>query len=362
MADKMVTNSDEMFFVHASNVTGLGAVQVVRSIIVELCKNSNDILFALPSTGALAEVHTGLNKSMYITRILPKPFSRLIECLFPSLYYPKSVKTIVLGDIPLRGFGGQVVLVHQSNLIKPDINPYSSNSLSFKVMRFLFGLNIKYMKYVVVQSEVMSCQMVESYPELVDKIVVISQPPPKGFINKIKLKERAGYDNNLSLFYPAAGYPHKNHELIAQLDREKGVADDVKEFIITLNDGKKLNEYKGVTKINNVGRLSPKECISYYAKVDALFFPSVAESYGLPLVEAMMAGLPIICSDLPYARWMCEDEAIYFDPNDVESAARAIHLARVQLESGWKPDWGKALKKLPSSWDDVADQFLCLLK
>ena len=99
-----------------------------------------------------------------------------------------------------------------------------------------------------------------------------------------------------------------------------------------------------------------------YSRVDALFFPSVAESYGSPLVEAMVTGLPVVCSDLPFARWMCGDEGIYFDPHDQKSASAALAELSHRLESGWRPDWRKALGKLPRDWDAVGEAFLELLQ
>jgi glycosyltransferase involved in cell wall biosynthesis len=95
--------------------------------------------------------------------------------------------------------------------------------------------------------------------------------------------------------------------------------------------------------------------------VDALFFPSLAESYGLPLVEAMVMGLPVVCADLPYAHWLCADQALYFDPADPAAAREAIaELDRRRL-AGWRPDWSRALARIPKSWNEVGARFLELL-
>ncbi len=98
-----------------------------------------------------------------------------------------------------------------------------------------------------------------------------------------------------------------------------------------------------------------------YGEVDALFFPSTTESYGLPLLEAMALDIPILCSDLPYARWLCESEAIYFQPTDAKSASDAIAELRRRLMTGWRPDWSTALAKIPEDWDQVANKFIELL-
>ncbi|GAB4526180.1 MAG: hypothetical protein OHK0046_42790 [Anaerolineae bacterium] len=52
-----------------------------------------------------------------------------------------------------------------------------------------------------------------------------------------------------------------------------------------------------------------------YHLCDALFFPSTQEGFGIPILEAAFAGLPIFCSDIPPFRATGgEDVAVYFDP------------------------------------------------
>ena len=55
-----------------------------------------------------------------------------------------------------------------------------------------------------------------------------------------------------------------------------------------------------------------------------MIFPSLCETLGLPLQEAMSAGLPVLAADLPYAREVCGDYASYFNPRDVDSIEKAI--------------------------------------
>jgi glycosyltransferase involved in cell wall biosynthesis len=61
-----------------------------------------------------------------------------------------------------------------------------------------------------------------------------------------------------------------------------------------------------------------------YATASALVMPSFAEGFGLPILEAMGVGLPVLVSDLPVLREVAGNAAVYFDPADTASIARAI--------------------------------------
>ena len=119
--------------------------------------------------------------------------------------------------------------------------------------------------------------------------------------------------------------------------------------------------HRALRSIDCVGRLSSDGVIAAYAQADALLFLSLSESYGFPLVEAMWAGLPIVCPDLPYARTLCGDQALYFAPHDPASLTAAIAELQRRLAAGWWPDWHAARRHLPPSWDAVAREMLALL-
>ena len=109
-----------------------------------------------------------------------------------------------------------------------------------------------------------------------------------------------------------------------------------------------------------MGRLEPEDVNGAYSEVDGLLFLSRSESFGFPLLEAMWTGIPVICPDLPYAHVLCGDQAIYFDPENIDSLSIAVRELRNRLDKGWWPDWRKQLENIPSGWDDVAEGMLKL--
>jgi glycosyltransferase involved in cell wall biosynthesis len=73
-------------------------------------------------------------------------------------------------------------------------------------------------------------------------------------------------------------------------------------------------------RITFVGKVDDSASLStYYQKAACLLFPSLYESSGLPPVEAMASGCPVIVSDIPALRERCGDAALYCDPHDLDS-------------------------------------------
>lgn len=72
------------------------------------------------------------------------------------------------------------------------------------------------------------------------------------------------------------------------------------------------------------GWLSRAELDRLYAESAALVFPTRFEGFGLPPLEAMARGCPVIVSDLPVMREVAGDAAVYVDPADPAAIAGAI--------------------------------------
>lgn len=120
---------------------------------------------------------------------------------------------------------------------------------------------------------------------------------------------------HLDFFYPATDLSYKNHQIIidALVVLKQNHSEGIKNFKIgfTLDQSSSVfhkAKKQGVDKyIEFLGYLSHDKISSYYAKSKVLLFPSKTESFGLPLLEAQSFGLSIICSDLPYAKEVCND-------------------------------------------------------
>ena len=69
---------------------------------------------------------------------------------------------------------------------------------------------------------------------------------------------------------------------------------------------------------------SDERLAELYAAAVALVHPSLHEGFGLPVLEAMSAGTPVIAADIPALRELCGEAARYATPHDPESLAAAM--------------------------------------
>lgn len=81
-------------------------------------------------------------------------------------------------------------------------------------------------------------------------------------------------------------------------------------------------------RIDHLGRLSDEAVGRLYAGATAMVCPSLAEGFGLPVVEAQRSGCPVACSDLAVFREVAGPAAVFFDPSDPGAVAIAVDRCR----------------------------------
>lgn len=89
-------------------------------------------------------------------------------------------------------------------------------------------------------------------------------------------------------------------------------------------------------KVRFLGRVSDFELVTLYSLADVFAFPSFFEGFGIPPVEAMACGAPVITSNTSSLPEVAGDAALLVDPHDTNALANAIHrvLGDEQLREG----------------------------
>lgn len=164
-------------------------------------------------------------------------------------------------------------------------------------------------------------------------VMPFDEPSPK---MHSELSSSVKYD----FVYPANGDAHKNHLKLLQawcLLAERGL---MPSLALTINSAsypvllaKIVNDIQAHgLKITNLGYLSQPEISDVYAASGALIFPSLTESFGLPLIEARDHGIPILAPELDYVRDVSVPVQT-FDPESAVSITRAVRRFMGEPES-----------------------------
>ncbi|MEO8885786.1 MAG: glycosyltransferase family 1 protein [Mucilaginibacter sp.] len=182
----------------------------------------------------------------------------------------------------------------------------------------------------------------------------------------VSLEEKMDYTY---FFYLGTLRKHKNiHNLLAAFNIAcKKIPANVKLAISGNTKHMNIENLKIVNEINNNGQrviftgyLSDTELRDYYKNAIALIYPSLAEGFGLPVLEAFYNNCPLLCSNTSSLPEIAGDAALYFEPLDQQDMASAMvkFYDSPKLAAGMKEKGKERLKMF--SWIDAAEQTVAL--
>lgn len=186
----------------------------------------------------------------------------------------------------------------------------------------------------------------------------------KSVMNSESVLEKYGVKKPY-LFYVGGLYPHKNVEsavrAIAFFNGQGGKLN----FVIASARSVFKDRFEEFLKsekkgqfVKLLGNVSETELDSLYKNAEGFIFPTTSEGFGLPGLEAMSRGIPVICSDIPVLREVYKDSAVYFDPKNVISISQAMQ--KIISDKNLRPKLIKSSETLSQtySWAKMAKQTL----
>lgn len=140
----------------------------------------------------------------------------------------------------------------------------------------------------------------------------------------IKLPEFDG----LTLLTISANYPHKNLSIILPTIHylKKYYPSFKFRFVLTISSERFLplsNEEK--EHIIFLGPVNINQCPYLYKQSDIMFLPTLLECFSASYAEAMKMNVPILTTNLEFAKSLCGNAALYYDSTSAESLAEAIY-------------------------------------
>jgi glycosyltransferase involved in cell wall biosynthesis len=106
------------------------------------------------------------------------------------------------------------------------------------------------------------------------------------------------------------------------------------------------------------GWLPRQDLLALYARASVFVYPSRFEGFGMPVLEALAAGIPVACSEIPPLREVAGDAALFFDPLDEEAIASALDRITEDVNLRAKLAAAGPDRARPFTWQRAAQQTL----
>jgi len=192
-----------------------------------------------------------------------------------------------------------------------------------------FSLPLRRCRFVTAISQATRDRLVELFPFVADKITVVPDCVPGSFVPKPRQ-----FNHDCPRILQIGTEPHKNLERLARA---------VKGLRCILHVIGRLSEQQR-TLLGDLGLqwedavdLPDAGMLGAYHQADLVAFPSLAEGFGMPIIEAQAIGRALLTSDLPPMKDVAGSGACLVDPFDVNSIRAGIvriiedHVYREEL-------------------------------
>jgi len=232
------------------------------------------------------------------------------------------------------------------------------------MIRFI-RVNLKFAKYIGVQTETMKSRMSKLYKIPRANIFVISNAISFTSSKANFTFQRHDDSKPIKLLFLSKYYPQKNFEILYDLAKKIKDRNLPIRFTITIDEcendrGKRfLTVVKQLgldSVITNIGNVKLENISNAYEEHDGLFLPTLLESFSGTYLEAMYFCKPIFTSNMDFAIDVCKDAAFYFDPLDSEDIINTISNA-FQMPDLMKSkvNLGQKYVQNAKSWNDIGN-------
>lgn len=285
---------------------------------------------------------------------------RLLKRLKPDLVH------FVMPQYPVLYRGKFVSTIHDLTMFEYTHRQWYEILYTFKraVFKRVFASAVKKSSHIIVPTNHTKDRLLEKFPVSAKKITVTYEAADKLAAGKPEpIKSLAGQD---FIMYVGQAAPYKNLERLV-LAYQITSPTQLKLVIVGKETDwhKRLRDLVTSRNIKGVlftGFITDEQLAWLYSRAKAYVFPSLNEGFGLPGLEAMLYGCPVIAAGNSCLPEVYGDAALYFDPFSIEDMAEVINRVvsdpelRQKMQIAGKKQAGKY------SWSRMAEQTLSVYK
>ena len=266
--------------------------------------------------------HPNIKSTNQVLYLKPSLWDRY---LFYKKHKTSFSKIFCMGNLPPNiKMNADVFTYYHSPLYLKNPEDFSTiERLKYALKRLVLKKFIKNTDFWLVQTMFIKQKFEEKFSVNKEKVSLMPFYPPFGKPDRQVVRETG------SFLYVSNATTHKNH--IRLIDAFCVFYDEHKTGTLTLTVSDAYKDVSDIIEkrstqgypIINVGFIGRKELQTLYLSSQYLIFPSLAESFGLGLVEAINNGCKVIGADLAYTYAVCEPSFV-FNPQEEKSIIEAF--------------------------------------
>ena len=285
------------------------------------------------------------------------------QCVLPFFFISKKNYVVIsftgLGSILIRR---KIMTIHDLSFLE---NPKWFSRPYYWWYKIMTPLAAKTSKHIITVSEFSKREIMRFYPFLKEQDISVVYNAA---------------DENLFRPLPQDFKPEERFALaVSSLDPRKNFArlieafqdiPDCKLYIVGSShrvfgaEHEDESDKSVQSVVHYLGRVSDEELVRLYNQAACFIFPSLYEGFGLPPIEAMSCGCPVLVSDIPVLREVCGDAATYFDPYnpyDIRKTIKQFLAAHGDWSFGQQPTEPIPVSNPRFSWNASAKALISLL-
>lgn len=206
------------------------------------------------------------------------------------------------------------------------VNP-SWFSLKFRLFyKFLVPRAAKRALLIFTVSNYIKSEILEKLKVHENKVKVIYNGVGDAFLKDIRSNKNRS--NNKYLLSVASQDPRKNLITLVRAFRELP-DENIRLYLVggshnSFSNNNLRHEIKKDSRIFMMGRVTDDDLLNLYQNAELFIYPSLYEGFGIPIIEAMSQGVPVLVSDIEVFKEVCGNAAYYFSPYNTMDLKKGI--------------------------------------
>ncbi len=312
----------------------LGIGRYISGLLPELAALLGERLTVVANRQDAAIVRAQIGGSPHLMTVNAQPYRLAEQSLLPLSLLRADLALIHFPhyNLPLIKPGHFVVTVH--DLFPFQFPEIHSGLVPRSVNQMLMRNAVRRAERIITPSRATALAVKQNFPDAADRVLSIPEAADDRFDSRREPDGEAAWQMRLGIrtpyvFYLGQWKAYKNLPILLEAFARVRRTHPTVQLVIAGDDPRhpEVRAQAAALPEGSVvlpGRLPESAVPDLYRGAAMLVLPSRAEGFGLPVIEAMACGVPVICSDLPVLREIADGVAVFCDPNDSAAFANAM--------------------------------------